>query len=187
MRCLPALLCLTACMKQIPLKEVKPQTLQLLAEKEERETDTIQERRDDLEFDVRDFDRIPHLVTTGETRPFDAENASARLFGDEAATRGFTVDNCVLLEVIASDNKVVGRAVVGFAGGLLQGKEVIDSLGRQSFTFEAGEINLTSILPERGVVKIRGTVLDYGGVGKVSSVYVKVAGRAGSTDDLQNQ
>ena len=178
---------LSACVKHVPSRQVTPQTLLLLKATEERESDSIQERRVDLEFDVRDFERSPHVQTTGESAAIDVENAELRLYGDEAATRGFYVDNCIFLEVLKADGTPMAKAVIGYADGLLQGKTVIDALGRRSFSFEPGEINLAAILPERGVVKLRAAVLDYGGVAKNSDVYVKVTPRAARDEELQNQ
>lgn len=182
-----ALLLLTACVRQVPHAAAPAQTLRLLAATDERQSDSILERRVDLEFDVRDFERSPHLVTTGETPLFSIDDAEVRLFGNAEGTAGFSVDNCIFLEVLTPEGTVFSKSMIGFADGLLQGKNVIDSLGRRAFSFEPGEVSLATVLPERGQVKLRASVLDYGGVAKNSDVFVLVRPRATPRDDLQNQ
>jgi hypothetical protein len=111
-----------------------------------------------------------------------------RLFGDEAATKGIFVDNIVFLEVIGADGRVMRNAIIGFSDPVSQGKETIDNLGRQAFSFEAGELSLNPLLPEHGSVRLRATVLDYFGVGRVSDVFVRIEPKASSGgDDLRNQ
>lgn len=181
-----AVLTATACPKRVA-SDVKAQTLRLLAETPERETTELKELRPDLEIDTRDFDRTPHVVAKGETALFASEGADVRLYGDEAGSKGFTVDNAILLEVLGADGKVQRSALIGYCDTVSQGKETIDNLGRRAFAFEPGEINLASVLPERGSFRLRATVLDYFGVGKVSDVFVRVEPRASSSDDLRGQ
>jgi hypothetical protein len=161
--------------------------VRLLTETADRETSLLTELRADLEIDTRDFDRTPHVVATGETPLLSAEGADLRLYGDEAATKGFAVDNIIFLEVLSGDGKVLNRAVVGFSDQVTQGKETIDNLGRQAFQFDAGELNLSGLVPERGSFRLRATVLDYYGVGRVSDVFVRVEPKASSSDELRSE
>lgn len=181
-----AALTLVACPKRVG-SQVTPQTLRLLAETPERETTQLKELRPDLEIDTRDFDRTPHVVAKGETPVFSSEGADVRLYGDEAGKTGFTVDNAILIEVLGVDGKVLRSALVGYCDTVTQGKETIDNLGRRAFAFEAGELNLASLVPERGSYRLRATVLDYFGVGKVSDVFVRVEPQSSSSDDLRGQ
>lgn len=177
---------LVACPKRAA-PTVTAKTIRLLSETAERETAQITELRKDLEVDTRDFDRTPHVVATGETPLFSAEGAEVRLYGDEAASKGFSVDNIILLEVLGADGKVLRSAVIGYSDPVSQGRETIDNLGRQAFSFDAGELNLAPLLPERGSFRLRATVLDYFGVGKVSDVFLRVEPKASSSDDLRGQ
>lgn len=177
---------LVACPKRAT-PAVTGKTIRLLAETAERETAQITELRKDLEVDTRDFDRTPHVVATGETPLFSAEGADVRLYGDEAASKGFSVDNIILLEVLGADGKVLRSAVVGYSDPVSQGRETIDNLGRQAFAFEAGELNLAPLMPEHGSVRLRATVLDYFGIGRVTDVFVRVEGKTSSSDDLRGQ
>jgi hypothetical protein len=78
--------------------------------------------------------------------------------------------------------------VVGYFNGLAEGKENIDLFGRRSFRFEPGEVNLVGLLPEKGRFRVRATVLDIGGVGSVSDVFLVVEPqKAGAADDLQER
>jgi hypothetical protein len=153
----------------------------LLGAVEEKESERFTERRDDMDFEGSKVDRPPRVVARGETEAVRLEGARARLYGDSEGTRGFSVDNVLLLEAVApSGGAVLGRAVVGFCDGLSLGNERIDNIGRMSFTFDGGEIDLTRILPEDAPFILRATVLDSGGVGKVSDVFLKLEPRSAS-------
>lgn len=162
--------------------------VRLLAETADRETTQLTERREDVEVDTRDYDRTPRVVAKGETPLLPAEGQLVRLYGDEAASKGIEVDNFILLEVLGEDGKVKNRAAVGFTDLVLMGNERVDNLGRRAFKFEAGEVVLGSLLPEKGYYRLRATVLDYYGVGRCSDVWLhfQPAG-AGAADDLRGQ
>ena len=164
-------------------------TVRLIADTPERETTIISELRKDVEIDTRDHERTPHIVATGETPLMTARGLTARLYGDEAGTQGWSVDNFLLIEVVADNGRVLDRISVGFTDTVLMGTETIDNLGRRAFNFEAGEINLTPRLPEKGSFKLRATALDYFGVGRVSDVWVVLKPEAGERtgDDLKGQ
>lgn len=169
-----------------PASAGAPRSVRLLAVAEEKETTQRTELRPDLEVETTDFERTPRVVATGETPLLTADGADARLYGDEAGTQGFEVDNCILLEVLAADGKLLRQVVIGNIPGLSQGKNRIDSLGPSAFTFGPGEVQLTSVLPEAGTFKLRATVLDYGGAGRVSDVFVRFASGTGGADDLKD-
>ncbi len=183
-----------ACAKQVPAptpsaQAAAPRAVQLLTETAERETETIEARREDVEIDTRDFDRTPRVVATGETPVLRLDGARARLYGDAAGTQGFSVDNCILLEVLDAGGKVVNRGVVGFTEPVDIGRERVDNIGERAFTFEPGTVDLTSQLPEAQPFKLRATVLDYSGVGRVSNVFLVLEprARASGEDDLRGQ
>ncbi len=185
---LAVMICLSACPKNVESKPpVERRAVRLLALTGERETMTIPELATQLEADT-DQERTPHIVAVGETPLLPAEGADVFLAGDEQGTQGFGVDNAILLEVLSDDGKRVGRAAVGYLNGLTEGKEQIDLLGRRAFKFEPNEVNLVSILPERGRFRIRATVLDIGGVGSVSDVFLIITPRnTGAADDLRER
>jgi len=166
-----------------------PAAVRLIADTPERETTAITELRNDLEIDTRDHDRTPHVVASGETPMISMDGRVARLYGDAEGTKGWSVDNFLLLEVLADNGRVLDRVVIGFTDGVMAGNERIDNLGRQAFNFEPGEINLTPRLPERQPFKLRATALDYFGVGRVSDVFVVLKGESGerSGDELKGQ
>ncbi|MFZ5443025.1 MAG: hypothetical protein ACOZQL_23665 [Myxococcota bacterium] len=180
-------LLLPACPKNIEARPVERRSIRLLVATPERETTSIGELAVTLEADT-DQERTPHIVARGETPLLTADGADFTLAGDEAGKEGFAVDNCILLEVLSDDGQRLGRAAVGYMNGLAEGKEQIDLLGRRAFKFEPGEVNLASIVPERGRFRVRATVLDTGGVGHVSDVFVLVSPRgATSADELRER
>lgn len=181
-----ALLLLTACPKNIDAKPVDRRAFRLLALTTERETTSIKQVAEQLEADT-DQERTPRIVAVGETPLLSAEGADVVLAGDEAGKEGFAVDNCILIEVLSDDGRRLGRAAVGYLNGLSEGKEQIDLMGRRAFKFEPNEVNLASLVPEKGRFKVRATALDIGGVGSVSDVFLIVTPRAGSNDDLRER
>lgn len=185
---LAALVVLSACVKNVESKPaIERRGVRLLALTAERETLKIPELAQQLEADT-DQERIPHIVAVGESPLLPAEGADVWLAGDEHGTTGFTVDNCILIEVLSDDGKRVGRAAIGYLNGLAEGKEQIDLLGRRAFKFEANEVNLASLIPETGRFRVRATVLDIGGVGHVSDVFLIIAPRtSAASDDLQER
>ncbi|MFZ5467949.1 MAG: hypothetical protein ACOZIN_00815 [Myxococcota bacterium] len=179
---------LLACPKRVEPPASKPrQAVQLLAQTEEIETEKNTQTRADVEIDTRDFDRTPKVVATKETPLLRLEGMEARLYGDEAATQGWQVDNFVLLEVLSESGQVLSRAAVGHTDVVQIGPENIDSVGRMSFTFEAGEVDVTSLLPEEAPFKVRATALDYSGVGRVSNLYLVLEPKQQAEDDLRGQ
>lgn len=181
------LVMLSGCPKRVAPVTAAPNSVRLLAAALERETTALTESRPDLEIDTRDFDRTPKVVATGETSLLTCEGASLRLFGDAQATQGFFVDNAIFLEVVAPDGKVLRSVVIGSSDPVSQGNETIDNLGRRAFTFEPGELDLTSLVPEHGAFRLRATVLDYFGVGRVSDVFVRIEPAAAARDELRDQ
>lgn len=172
-----ALSFLPACTKNVDAKPAaERKAVQLLVNTRERETLSIKETADSLEADT-DQERLPHVVATGESPLLSAEGADVALAGNEAGTEGFEVDNAILLEVLSADGTRLGRAAVGYLNGLSEGKEQIDLLSRRSFRFEANEVNLATLIPETGTFRVRATVLDIGGVGKVSDVFLIITPR----------
>jgi hypothetical protein len=161
---------------------VAPQAVRLLGATLERETSALKELRTDLEVDT-DFERIPHVIATGETGLLRADGARFTLAGDEAGTKEVFIDNFILLEVVLPDGRVTARAVVGYVDGVSQGKERIDMLGQQTFTLGPKEVSLETIVPEHGQFRLRATALDIGGVGRVSDVFVLVNPRAEAAAD----
>lgn len=180
-----------ACVKQVPAPAARsgpPRPVQLLADTPERETSQIQEKREDVEIDTRDFERTPRVVAKGETPLLRLEGARARLYGDAAGKEGFSVDNLILLEVLDEKGQVLNRGAVGFTDMVRVGKEQVDSVGPMSFTFEPGVVDITQLLPESAPFKIRATALDYSGVGRVSNVFLLLESPSkGSEDDLRGQ
>jgi hypothetical protein len=178
----------SACPKNVDAKPaVERKAVRLLALTAERETLKIPEVANQLEADT-DQERVPHIVAVGESPLLAAEGADVWLAGNESGSEGFAVDNAILLEVLSEDGKRIGRAAVGYLNGLAEGKDQIDLLGRRAFKFEPNEVNLTTLIPEKGRFRIRATVLDIGGVGHVSDVFLIIAPRSTpAADDLQER
>ncbi len=178
--------CLAGCVHRVEAPALATaKSVRLLTAAPERETTQLTQLRTDLEVDT-DAERTPHVVATGETGLLVAEGAEVTLAGDEAGTKGFEVDNFVLVEVVLPDGAISNRVVIGYVNGVSLGKERIDLLGRRAFAHEAKEISLTSAVPEHGSFRLRATALDTGGVGRVSDLFVIVTPRRSEGgDDLR--
>jgi hypothetical protein len=140
----------------------------------ERETSRFPTKRTDVEVDTRDYERVPHVVAVGESPKFRLDGAHVRIYGDEAGTLGVAVDNFILFEILDENGKRLHSAVAGFTDPVALENERVDNVGKLSFTFEPGEIDLTAKLPDSERFSVRATALDYNGVGKVSDVYMVV-------------
>ncbi len=183
MRCFALVLLLCGCVKNVEVRPAERRAVQLLTFTPERETLSINELALTLEAEG-DVERTPRVVATGETPLLSAEQADVFLAGDEAGTQGFEVDNAILLEVFGEDGARLARAAVGYVNGLAEGNENIDLRSDRSFRFDANEVNLRGLVPAEGRFKLRATVLDTGGVGRVTDVFVIISPRTQSSDEL---
>jgi hypothetical protein len=187
-------LLLVACPKQQeavrPTYSGPPKAFKLLAAAPEAETSTRAEKRQDLYVTTESGDPVPAVVAVGEVGPISRQSGRVRLYGDEAGTQGWSVDNFLLLEVLDAKGAIVQRAAVGFQQGTTCGSEHIDSLGGMKFSFEAGEVDLSGLLPSDDPFTVRATALDVGGVGKISDLYMILSsesGGASNDEDLRNE
>ncbi|MFY1830106.1 hypothetical protein ACN47A_29595 [Myxococcus fulvus] len=164
-----------ACARNVPAPTATPQTprsVRLVMDTPPQETETLDKVREDVEVDTDEGERTPRVVTFGETPVLQRDGMRARLYGDAKGTLGISVDNFLLFEVTDAKGQVKRRAVVGFTESVHLGNEQVDNVGRRAFTFEPGEVDLTEFLPESEPFKVRTTVLDTWGVGRVSDVYL---------------
>ncbi|WP_408889469.1 hypothetical protein ACJ2CR_37705 [Myxococcus faecalis] len=164
-----------ACARNVPAPTAAPTTprsVRLVVDTPPQETETLDKVREDVEVDTDEGERTPRVVTFGETPVLQRDGMRARLYGDAKGTLGISVDNFLLFEVTDAKGQVKRRAVVGFTESVHLGNEQVDNVGRRAFTFEPGEVDLTEFLPESEPFKVRTTVLDTWGVGRVSDVYM---------------
>ncbi|GHG64267.1 hypothetical protein [Comamonas sp. JC664] len=192
---LAASLGLMACARQVPASATPaastssaPRAVRLLLDTPAKETHTLTKLREDVEVDATEGERIPRVVATGQTPVLHRGNHRARLYGDAQGTLGFAVDNFLLLEVVDAGGKVIRSATVGFTEAVHMGNDQVDSIGRRAFNFEAGEVDITHLLPESEPFQLRVTALDTWGVGRVSDVYLVLAPDDRAVeDDLRGQ
>lgn len=144
----------------------------LLSAVMEKPTARFPQSRTDLELDGKGPHSNPHVVGGGETPSLRLQGRHARLYGDNAATQGFSVDNGVLLEIFTGNGKLYSSVVVGMVEALILNHSPVDNLGRMAFRFDPGEVDITPKLPEQAAFSIRATALDLSGVGRVSDVYL---------------
>lgn len=189
-----ATLGLMACARQVPASatttstSTEPRAVRLLLDTPARETHTLTKLREDIEVDATEGERTPRVVASGQTPTLNLDGHRARLYGDAKGTLGIAVDNFLLLEVLDASGQVTRRATVGFTEAVHMGREQVDSVGRRAFNFEAGEVDITHLLPDSAPFQVRATALDTWGVGRVSDVYLLLApGSRADNDDLRDQ
>ncbi|MGI5862835.1 MAG: hypothetical protein ACOX6T_12360 [Myxococcales bacterium] len=187
-------LALAACPKQQgatrPSYSGPPKAFKLLSTTEEAETRSRTEKREDLFVRSESGEPTPVVVAVGQVGPISRQGARVQLFGDEAGTRGWEVDNFVLLEIGDEKGEIRKRVAIGYQQGASLGSEILDTVGSMKFSFEPGEIDLSSLLPADEPFTIKATALDVGGVGRVSDLYLILSpGSSGTVDDddLRNQ
>ena len=182
---------LAGCPKQVPLPKgpSQPVSYRLLAEAPEAETASRTEQRPDVFVRTDQFDHTPVVVAKGEAGPLSLQGGRAQLCADEACTQGIAVDNFILFEVIDSSGAVKHRFAVGYHSGLTVDNQEPDNVGANAFTFDPG-LDVTSQLPAESEFSLRATALDYGGVGRVSNVFLRVSPvteRTPTDDELKSR
>jgi len=163
-----------------PVYSGPSRAFRLLSETPEAETSSRPEKRADLFVTTTTGEPVPAVVATGQAGPVTRQGGRVRLFGDEAGKQGWAVDNFVLLEVTDPRGTVLHRAVIGFQQGCALGAEQIDSLGPMKFSFAAGEIDISALLPARDPFIVKATALDIGGVGRVSDLFMILSPELGA-------
>lgn len=124
-----------------------------------------------LKMQTTKWDKVPYRITrafSGTIRLTPGRRAV--LAGNAAGTAGWNVDNFLLIEI--SSGGSTRRLVVGAHEPVIMAGRVIQKIGRNSLSFGAGEIDLTPYLQVGKPVGLRVTALDYGGVGRVSDVFL---------------
>lgn len=166
-----------------------PKAFKLLSATPEAETAARAEKRQDLYVVTDSGDPVPAVVAVGQVGPISRQNGKVRLYGDEAGKLGWSVDNFLLLEVVNASGEVVNRVAIGFQQGLTCGSEHIDTTGGMKFAFEAGEVDLSTLLPAEEPFTLKVSALDIGGVGQNSDLYLvlSASGAGSGEEDLRNQ
>jgi hypothetical protein len=177
-----ALLALTGCPKQVSLPKGpdKPVTYKLLTDTPEDETANRKEERPDVWVRTETQNHVPVVVAKGEAGPIKLFGGRAQICADEACEKGVVVDNFLLFEVVDAGGKVTHRFVMGFHEGVSINEQEPDNVGALGFNLVPGA-DVTTHLPPDEPFTLRVAALDYGGVGKVSDVYLRVTARGERT------
>jgi len=181
---------LAGCPKRVamPNGPAHPQSYKVLADTPEAETSSRTEQRPDVYVRGDQFGHTPVVVAKGEAGPLSVQGGRAQLCGDATCTKGVSVDNFILFEVLDSTGAVKHRFAVGFHSGTTVNDQEVDNVGASAFNFDH-PLDVTAQLPSDAPFTLRATALDYGGVGRVSDVYLRVSPvteRTPSDDELYN-
>jgi hypothetical protein len=133
-------------------------------------------RREDIEVRPTNFEVTPAVVATGVSPPFVLGPQTRVSFaGDAAGTKGWRVDNVLLVEVLDTEDKVLDAFVIGFlTGRVYQGHELLENVGAWSPNFDPRSPDLSLRLPRGERIKLRVTALDNGNVGSVSDLFLVI-------------
>jgi len=131
-------------------------------------------RRADLEIDTLVFDRTPWIVAEAAVTVERAERVDLALAGDAEGTAPWSVDNLLLIESYV-DGALHARAYAGETETLWAPEGRIGPIGPSGFTFAAGEITVTRLVPPDRAVVLRFTALDNGIDATVSDLFLVAA------------
>jgi len=128
-------------------------------------------RFSDLTVNTSSWDRIPyHMARQFHQVITLGAGQKCFLAGDEAGQKGWSVDNFLYIEI--RNKGTVKRLIAGYAEPVYYKGQLVQQIGRQSFSFGPGEIDLTPYIPQGQSVELTVAALDYGGVGYISDLYL---------------
>ncbi len=128
--------------------------------------------RNDLSMDTTRYDKIPYSMHVSSHDLMIAAPAKFCLAGDAGGTKGWSVDNFLLIEVLDQSGNLTSSALAGNTETVRRNGNPIETIGRTSFSFNACEIDITKLLPVGKPFRLRASAMDYGGVGYVSDVFI---------------
>lgn len=165
-----------------------PESFQRLQQTAEARAPSRPEKRSDLCVAVENGQPAPAVVALSTTEPIERHGARARLCGDGAGAQGWSADSFLPVEVADESGRIIRRAAIGFQQGATLGSERIDSLRPVCFSFEPGEVDLTSTLTADEPIAPKVAALAIGGVGEVSDFFLLItADSAGGEEDLRDR
>ncbi len=128
--------------------------------------------RKDLSMDTTQWDKIPYSMHVSSHDLMIAAPAKFCLAGDAGGTKGWSVDNFLLIEVLDHSGNLISSALAGLTETVRRDGNPIETIGRSSYSFNACEIDVTKLLPVGRPFRLRASAMDYGGVGYVSDVFI---------------
>ncbi len=128
--------------------------------------------RKDLSMDTTSWDKIPYSMHVSSHDLMIAAPAKFCLAGDAGGTKGWSVDNFLLIEILDQSGNLISSALAGLTETVRRNGNPIETIGRSSYSFNACEIDVTKLLPVGRPFRLRASAMDYGGVGYVSDVFI---------------
>lgn len=124
-----------------------------------------------VSVDTSTYDRTPyHMATPYSGTVTIQPGQRCFLAGDSAGQSGWSVDNFLLFEI--QTGMGTKYLFCGDADPVSYNGQKVQQVGPSSFSFDAGEVDLTSYFPKGVPVQLKVSALDYGGIGHVSDVYL---------------
>lgn len=131
--------------------------------------------RNDLKIDTWMWDKIPYYMNTSSTKVILRFSKRIKLAGDSKGTEPWEIDNFLLLEIMDKSGTILKRSVIGDHDDVSFDGRVIDKIGPQRMTFNAGSIEITHLFPINQEITLKASAMDYGGLGKVSNIFLIIA------------
>ena len=128
--------------------------------------------RKDLTVDAARFDKIPYSMHVSSHDLMITTPAKFCLAGDAGGTKGWRVDNFLLIEILDQRGNLTSSALAGLTETVRRNGNPIETIGRSSDSFNACEIDVTKLLPVGRPFRLRASAMDYGYVGFVSDVFI---------------
>ena len=132
-------------------------------------------QRKDLAMQTSSMEKVPSIMTEEKTEIlFLDKPRKIRLAGNEEGTKGWKVDNFILVEVMEPDGRVTSSKIVGkvmSGDSLLMNGKRVSQLQPNSMLLSAKQVDIGP-LPVKKPFKLRVSALDYGEFGEVTDVYM---------------
>ena len=128
--------------------------------------------RNDLSVDTTSCDKIPYSMHVSNHDLTITTPGKFCLAGDAGGTKGWSIDNFLLIEVLDQSGNLISSAVAGIMETVRRNGNPVERIGRSSHSFDACEIDVTKLLPVGRPFRLRTSAMDYGGVGYVSDVFI---------------
>jgi tetratricopeptide (TPR) repeat protein len=128
--------------------------------------------RKDLTVDAARWDKTPYSMHVSSHDLMITTPATFCLAGDAGGTKGWSVDNFLLIEILDQSGNLISSALAGLTETVRRNGNPVETIGRSSESFNACEIDVTKLLPVGRPFRLRASAMDYGYVGFVSDVFI---------------
>jgi hypothetical protein len=132
--------------------------------------------RTDLAIVGPNVEPTPRIIRQATSRPLTlSAGKTLKLAGDAKGRAAITIDDDLLVEVLdAASGTLLDAAYFGTVGDIQRAGTPLRRLGAAASSFDAGSLEIHTLIPQGKSIRLRVTALDHGGSAGVSAVFVQV-------------